>query len=71
MTEIPRVLDERADTEWEIESEEGSLWTGTRVLMGIVAMAWVAIAFAYFYLRSLDVGQLWRPHGLKLPPFLL
>lgn len=69
MVDVPRTLDERADSEWEIESEEGSLWTGSRVLIGLVSMVWVAVAFSYFYLRSLDKGPAWYPP--RYPPFLL
>jgi len=62
------VLSEEADAEYELESEEGSLWTGTRLLMGVWAMAWAAVAFAYFYLRALDVGPAWRsPHVMPSP----
>lgn len=68
--ELLRALDEQADAEWEIESEEGSLWTGTRVLVGICVMAWSAVAFAFFYLRAEDKGPVWQPHGVT-PPFLL
>lgn len=71
MSDVPRMLDAQADTEWEIESEEGSLWTGTRVLMGLVAMIWVAVAFAYFYLRSLDRHGAWIVPHMEMPPFLL
>lgn len=71
MTDAPRTLDERADTEWEVESEEGSLWTGTRFLIGLVSMMWVAVAFAFFYLRSLDRPHLWLPPHLVTPPLLI
>lgn len=67
---VVRVLDDQADAEWELESEEGSLWTGTRFLIGMVAMAWAAVAFAYFYLKSVDVATAWRPRDVT-PPFLL
>lgn len=71
MSDAPHTLDVRADTEWEIESEEGSLWTGSRILIGIVAMAWIGVAFSYFYLRSLDGPKLWHPHFVPTPSLLI
>lgn len=64
------MLSEEADAEYELESEEGSLWTGTRLLMGLLAMAWSGVVFAYFYLEAVDVGPAWRPHGVTPPPLL-
>lgn len=63
-------LSEEADAEYELESEEGSLWTGTRLLIGLCAMAWAGVAFAYFYLKAVDVGPAWRPHHVTPPPLL-
>lgn len=68
--ELITALDEQADSEWEVESEEGSLWTGSRLLIGATAMMWAAVAFSYFYLRAEDQGAAWRPHTIS-PPFLL
>lgn len=64
------VLSEEADAEYELESEEGSLWTGTRLLVGLCTMAWAAVAFAYFYLREVDTGNAWRFPGVGPPPLL-
>lgn len=68
--ELLTALDDQADAEWEVESEEGSLWTGSRLAVGVSAMAWAAVAFSYFYLRAEDKGPAWRPHTIS-PPFLL
>lgn len=68
--DLLRALDAEADAEWEVESEEGSLWTGSRILVGICAMAWSGVAFAFFYLRAEDVGPAWQP-GHITPPFLI
>lgn len=54
-------LSDEADAEYELESEEGAIWTGTRLLIGLVSMAWAAVVFAFFYLRAIDVGPAWRP----------
>jgi heme/copper-type cytochrome/quinol oxidase subunit 3 len=38
-----------------------SLAEGARILAGCTAFFFLAFAFAYFYLRSLNVEHLWRP----------
>jgi heme/copper-type cytochrome/quinol oxidase subunit 3 len=57
------LLDEASEFEYELESAEGGLWTGTRLLIGVGVMAWTGVAFAYFYLRALDQSGNWDPHG--------
>lgn len=61
LTETP---EERA---FELRAQEGALWTGGRLLIGIWAFAFAALAFAYFYLRSANNEELWRPHGVTAP----
>ena len=46
---------------FELRAQEGALWTGGRLLIGIWAFAFAALAFAYFYLRSANNEDLWRP----------
>lgn len=70
MTELLHQLDAEADAEYELESEEGSLFSGTALLIGAITMAWAAVTFAYFYLKELDRAKLWRPPGLR-PPTLI
>ncbi len=48
---------------FELRAQEGALWTGGRLLIGIWAFAFAALAFAYFYLRSANNEDLWRPTG--------
>lgn len=69
MADILRELDAEADAEYELESEEGSLFTGTVLLIGAMTMAWAGVAFAYFYLREIDTATLFRA-GHR-PPVLL
>lgn len=64
-------LSEEADAEYELESEEGSLWTGARLLVALSGMMWAAVAFAYFYLKAFDSGVSWRAPGVTTPPELL
>ena len=52
---------------FELRAQEGALWTGGRLLIGIWAFAFAALAFAYFYLRSANNQNLWRPHGITAP----
>lgn len=52
---------------YEQRGVEGALWTGGRLLMAIMAFAFAALAFAYFYLRSANNEGLWRPHGVTAP----
>lgn len=52
---------------FELRAQEGALWTGSRLLIGIWVFAFAALAFAYFYLRSANNGNLWRPGGITAP----
>ena len=52
---------------FELRAQEGALWTGGRLLIGIWAFAFAALAFAYFYLRSANDEDLWRPRGITAP----
>jgi heme/copper-type cytochrome/quinol oxidase subunit 3 len=52
---------------FELRAHEGALWTGGRLLIGIWAFAFAALAFAYFYLRSSNNEDLWRPAKVTAP----
>jgi len=52
---------------FELRAHEGALWTGGRLLIGIWAFVFASLAFAYFYLRSANNENLWRPHGVTAP----
>jgi heme/copper-type cytochrome/quinol oxidase subunit 3 len=52
---------------FELRAQEGALWTGGRLVIGIWAFAFAALAFAYFYLRSANNQDLWRPGGITAP----
>lgn len=41
----------------------GAIWTGSRLLIGSTTFLFAGIAFAYFYLQSLDTHGLFDPHG--------
>lgn len=61
LTETPEEL------AYELRAAEDSIWTGTRLLIGIGVFTYASLAFAYFYLRSADNADLWRPKGITAP----
>lgn len=61
LTETPEEL------AYELRAAEASIWTGTRLLLGIGIFSLASLAFAYFYLRSNNNENLWKPHGLSAP----
>ncbi len=52
---------------YELRAQESSLWIGSRLAIGILTFAFASLAFAYFYLRSTNSYQLWRPRGITAP----
>jgi heme/copper-type cytochrome/quinol oxidase subunit 3 len=52
---------------FEARAAEGAIWTGTRLAIGIGLFFLASLAFAYFYLRSYDNYDLWRPGGITAP----
>ena len=67
MSEQPVVAERSDEIAYELRAAEASLWTGSRLAIGIAAFAFASLAFAYFYLRSLNSENLWRPHGTTAP----
>ena len=55
------------EIEYELRSAEGAIWTGGRLLIGIGVFVFASLAFAYFYLKSVNSDQLWRPGGVTAP----
>ncbi|HWD24818.1 MAG TPA: hypothetical protein VG368_05100 [Acidimicrobiales bacterium] len=55
------------ETSYELRAAEASIWTGSRLLVGIATFAFASLAFAYFYLRSSNNEDLWRPDGITAP----
>jgi heme/copper-type cytochrome/quinol oxidase subunit 3 len=64
---FPALHETPEEIAFELRAHEGALWTGGRLLIGIWAFAFASLAFAYFYLRSADNANLWRPHGVTAP----
>jgi hypothetical protein len=55
------------EREFELRAAVGAYWTGGRLLIGMYTFLFASLAFAYFYLKSNNSGQLWRPHGITAP----
>jgi heme/copper-type cytochrome/quinol oxidase subunit 3 len=55
------------EREFELRAAIGSYWTGGRLFIGMFAFLLASEAFAYFYLRSSNNGQLWRPQNQTAP----
>src|SRR3984957_5993681 len=64
---FPQLSETPEEIAFELRAQEGALWTGGRLLIGIWAFAFAALAFAYFYLRSSNDEDLWRPGGITAP----
>ena len=64
---FPEFKETPEEIAFEVRAQEGALWTGGRLLIGIWAFVFAALAFAYFYLRSANNENLWRPHGITAP----
>src|ERR1700685_2985528 len=64
---FPQLNETPEEIAFELRAQEGSLWTGGRLVIGIWAFAFAALAFAYFYLRSANNENLWRPGGITAP----
>lgn len=55
------------EREFELRAAVGSYWTGGRLFIGMFTFLLASEAFAYFYLRSSNNGQLWRPDNVTAP----
>ncbi len=65
--EAPALIETPEEIEYEMRSAEGAMWTGGRLVIGITAFFFASLAFAYFYLRSTNSEDLWRPHQVTAP----
>jgi heme/copper-type cytochrome/quinol oxidase subunit 3 len=63
----PTLHETPEEVAFELRAHEGALWTGGKLLIGIFAFACAALAFAYFYLRSANNEDLWRPGAVTAP----
>jgi len=49
------------------EVQDRNLWVATRLLAGATILFFLAFVFAYFYLRSFNNNDNWRPSGIDPP----
>jgi heme/copper-type cytochrome/quinol oxidase subunit 3 len=63
----PELVETPEEIAYELRAAESAMWTGGRILIGIFAFLFASLAFAYFYLRSANSEDLWRPHGMTAP----
>jgi heme/copper-type cytochrome/quinol oxidase subunit 3 len=64
---LPVLSETPEEIAYELRASSGALWTGTRLVIGIAAFAFASLAFAYFYLRSTNSDNLWRPPVVTAP----
>jgi hypothetical protein len=55
------------EREFELRAAVGSYWTGGRLMIGMLTFLFASLAFAFFYLKSNNSGQLWRPKNITAP----
>ncbi len=57
------------EREFELRSHLGAIWTGGRLFIGMYTFMLASLAFSYFYLRSSNNAQLWRPNHITAPTY--
>lgn len=67
VTSQPQLMSTPEEMAYELRAAEGAIWTGTRLVVGIFLFVFASLAFAYFYLRSSNNSNLWRPDGVTAP----
>jgi heme/copper-type cytochrome/quinol oxidase subunit 3 len=65
MNETVRATDEALAEPPELQ--ERNLWIGARLLAGATILFFLSFLFAYFYLRSFNNNDNWRPGGIDPP----
>lgn len=63
MSNEPAFTETPEELAYELRAQEGAIWTGTRLVIGIGIFFLAALAFSYFYLRSGNNANLWRVAG--------
>src|SRR5665213_52687 len=64
-TSFPRGTPE--EREFEFRAHVGAMWSGSRLFIAMYTFLLASVCFAYFYLRSSNSAQLWRPHNVTAP----
>ncbi len=66
-THSRRMTSTPEEAEYELRSAISSYWSGGRLIIGMYTFFVASLAFAYFYLRSSNSGDLWRPAHITAP----
>lgn len=62
-----RLMETEEEVAYELRAAEGATYTGGRFLLGIAAFCYASLAFAYFYLRTSNNANDWRPGHMTAP----
>ncbi|MGH3733247.1 MAG: hypothetical protein ACRDVC_07735 [Acidimicrobiales bacterium] len=62
-------IDTPEEREFEFRAHIGALWSGSRLFIAMYTFLLASLCFAYFYLRSSNNAQLWRPDNISAPLF--
>jgi hypothetical protein len=63
----PKMTSTPEEAEYELRASVSAYWSGGRLLVGMFTFLMASLAFAYFYLRSSNSGNLWRPAHVTAP----
>jgi heme/copper-type cytochrome/quinol oxidase subunit 3 len=68
---IPKgIVNTREEAAYELRADENAIFIGSRLFIGVVTFAYASLAFCYFYLRSANNEDFWRPHRITAPTSL-
>ncbi len=71
MSDVPvHIVNTPEEAAYELRADENAVFIGSRLFIGIVTFFFASLAFAYFYLRSANNEDLWRPHRITAPTSL-
>lgn len=71
MADLPaHIINTPEEAAYELRADENAMFIGSRLMIGIVTFSFASLAFAYFYLRSANNEDLWRPHRITAPTSL-
>jgi heme/copper-type cytochrome/quinol oxidase subunit 3 len=68
MTDTYKHEPTQEEREFELRAHIGAYWSGGRLFIGMYTFLVASLVFSYFYLRSSNNAQLWRPHHMTAPP---
>ncbi|HLX78598.1 MAG TPA: hypothetical protein VKR27_06900 [Acidimicrobiales bacterium] len=66
-TDFDLIVNTPEEAAYELRTQENSIYIGGRLAIGMATFAYASLAFCYFYLRSANNENLWRPNGITAP----